>query len=168
MNWDYARTPRDAGDLAAFVCTEPIPILGTDADDVLGIENEYEYEVEIALQEAPIPPPTGDFILIGRDDEPGIAAACWWSETAGPRYVRLYAIARALRTRGRGYGDAILDEFKSRLRDNAADMLGEVIMVQARVDRSNAESQALLERHEFNYANNDGWYQRWWLRLPNP
>lgn len=165
MIWSYATSPTDAEELAEFFCTEGTPVIDPDTGDILAIEDEWEYEVQTELQRAIIPPPGGQYVLIGRDDGPGIAAACWWGETPSPRYVRLYAVARAARLRGQGVGGATLEEFKDRLKRNAATTPGDVIMVQARVDRSNANSQALLDEHGFVYANNDGWYQQWWLRL---
>lgn len=165
IEWDWATSASDASELGAFICTEPAPATLGENGDILELEAPWEFEAQAGLQNAACPSPVGERILIGRDGL-GIAAACWWGET-NPRMVRLYCIGVALRLRRRGLhvGDQLMTEVLDRIDADALESGVDMLLVDALVDRSNGDSQALLTRHGFTYMNNDGWYQRWFLRI---
>ncbi|GAB2762233.1 hypothetical protein GCM10027273_44870 [Nocardioides pakistanensis] len=114
-----------------------------------------------------IPPmPTGDVLLVGRDSE-GIAAVSWWYEHDGPGLVKMLAGAVALRCRGRGLrlGDELMEETLSSIAERAAAADLDHAVVWGLVHRSNAASQAMVDRHGFFYLRDDGEYQEWWHRI---
>lgn len=169
MKWAYAEREEDARALRKFVCTDAAPATLSEEGDVLQIEDEWEYEVQVELQEAAVPPPLGDYVLLGRLDgtDGDLAAASWWGEIKGPAYVRLFCIGVAARYRRTGLylGDAVMEESLRRIAANARDAGCTRVAVEARVDHSNELSQGLMLRHGFTYIQNDAWYQQWWLRI---
>jgi hypothetical protein len=166
IEWSLLNSHQDAEELAEFTCTEPAPDSFGPDDDVDDLEFAYEFEAQVGLQQITYPLPRGEFVLLGRDSA-GLAAACWWTEQAGARYVHIESLGVALRLRrtGQYVGDQLLDEVIQELATNADQAGHDQVMIRARIDWANSASQDLFSRKRFTYKESDGYYQQWWLRI---
>jgi hypothetical protein len=105
-----------------------------------------------------------DLLLLGYDDL-GLAALSHSFEIE-PGKVKILAMARALRCKGLGFGDLVMDETLERIPSKFDSVPGEdYIVVEGVVHRENALSQALLDRQHFFYYGDDGVEQDWFLRI---
>lgn len=138
----------DAAELWAFKCTAP-PTKGP-PDWRPRHPALWEFDAQTYLRR--IPDKTSPYCtLVGRDAA-GIAAASVWLERDGGERIDLLAIGVAVDRRGRGLGDAVMDETLSQITSRAVDRgLREVLLV-GYVDRRNQRSHALVARFNFVYS----------------
>lgn len=141
-----------------------------DSGDVTEIDLWWELEAQIGVQrELPRNPPRGDFVVLGIDSS-GIAAVAWWTELSGAGSVKFLLAAVALRLRGSGehVGDQLMEEVHRRLVERIDGTSTECVMVHGLVHGRNTESQSMLSRQRWWYAQDVREYQEWWARLQRP
>lgn len=124
----------------------------------------WEREVQVGIQNLRWPVPSDELLLVGRDQS-GIVAVSHSFEVGGPGEYKILAAAVALRARGTRppIGDALLEYTVDRIigRADAAGL--DVVGVWGLVHARNVASQALVERHGFDYiSEDDDGYQDWW------
>lgn len=158
-------TEADVEELHHFVCTPPPPPMHRAKAKHRHLSGAYwEREVQVGIQSLRWPLPRDELLVVGRD-ETGIVAASLSFEVGGPGEFKILAAAVALRARrgSRHIGDELFDETLTRIIERADAAGLDTVGIWGLVHSRNTASQALVERHGFDYiSEDDDSYQEWW------
>ncbi|RHW27817.1 hypothetical protein D0Z08_05835 [Nocardioides immobilis] len=108
--------------------------------------------------------PMGEELLLGRDAD-GIVAVSWTWEEDGPGLVKFLAAAVARRAWGTGVSDALIAETIDRTAARADAAGLDHFLIYGLIHPNNANSQAMVARHQFTYMRDDDDHQEWVLRV---
>lgn len=159
LTWrEASRGDRSA--LSCFICTPPQrrSAFGRSAPVPL----EWELQVQGYVRALRPPASPGQLILLGEDDQ-GLGAVAWTAEVDGPHDVFVKVLAVALRLRGQGYAQELLDEVVDRVANRADAAGADRVTLSGNVHVNNAASRRFCERAGAGVFQGHGELDEWVL-----